>query len=926
MFGILIFVVADSIPTVPDWFESGQKSCDPKFMKLFRILSLATIILLHSNAFAQKFFSREASKPMSFTEMQREFDTWKHRVNLKKEKNWKYFKRWEMDMQLHTNGSGQPGDPSAYIQAVTAVAKEKQRGSSSRNFSAGWSPSGPNAVPNNLTGYMENGIGRINCIAFHPTDPSTYFIGVAQGGVWKTTNNGQSWTPITESLPILRISDISIDPNNPDVMYISVCDFEYLGFGLNLNGRKRNTHYGLGVYKTTDGGISWQPTGLSFLLTNGDASLIRKVLVQPSNSNHLVACGASGMYTSTDAGATWSHRLDSLFMDMVQDPSNPDILYAATGWVATANVGNSGIYKSTDFGNTWTLLNTGMPSTGVIQRIKLAIAPSDPNRIYALTVDNNFGMDGIYRSDNAGATWQYMNPGVNILEGGDGSSGGGQGNYDLAMVVDANDKDLLYTGGVNIWGSNDGAQTFNPVSHWTLSYGPTLHGDIHFMQQQPMTGNMFVCNDGGLYRTPNIFIHNWNDANNGIPWPTIWTNLSSGMQVTSFYRVSSSKNSTGRLIAGAQDNGSFYFDGSTWSTIFGGDGMDNYLDPFDDMSIIGSSQYGYFNQSFDGGFSYNGLMSNVNGEVAEWTTPLVADYTNNGTFYIGYSNVSKSIDNGFSWSMISSFPVPGFGDHEISAMALSSTDPNVLYVAKRVRYEYGIPGAVYQTNDGGQNWNTITTGLPDSLYYTSMDVHSNDPSIAYISMAGFSAGVKVFKTTDAGQTWQNISFNLPNLPVNCVKNVPGTDMLLAATDIGVYVLDSASSTWGLFSTGLPNVIVTDIEFNEALNKIYVSTFGRGIWETDLGMLVGVKENTKQISQIELYPSINDGSFAIQFSDGAMKQQEMQMEIVDVTGRTVKKELVTAQGVLQQHLDLKSGQYFVRLHDGKNTVVKSFVVQ
>ncbi|HNP49904.1 MAG TPA: T9SS type A sorting domain-containing protein, partial [Bacteroidia bacterium] len=198
--------------------------------------------------------------------------------------------------------------------------------------------------------------------------------------------------------------------------------------------------------------------------------------------------------------------------------------------------------------------------------------------------------------------------------------------------------------------------------------------------------------------------------------------------------------------------------------------------------------------------------------------------------------------------------------------------------------------------------------------------------IAYISMAGFSAGVKVFKTTDAGQTWQNISFNLPNLPVNCVKNVPGTDMLLAATDIGVYVLDSASSTWGLFSTGLPNVIVTDIEFNEALNKIYVSTFGRGIWETDLGMLVGVKENTKQISQIELYPSINDGSFAIQFSDGAMKQQEMQMEIVDVTGRAVKKELVTAQGVLQQHLDLKSGQYFVRLHDGKNTVVKSFVVQ
>ncbi|HRH64661.1 MAG TPA: T9SS type A sorting domain-containing protein [Bacteroidia bacterium] len=896
-------------------------------MKFSRFILVPAILLLHGQAIAQKFFSKEASRPLSFMEMQRQFDEWKSRVDLKSEKNWKYFKRWEMDMQLHTDARGNPGDPAIYIDAVTKAAREKQLQATSRFLSAGWTPSGPDVVPNNMTGYMENGIGRINCIAFHPNDPATYFIGVAQGGVWKTTNNGQSWTPITESLPILRISDIAIDPNNTDVMYLSVCDFEYLGFGLNLNGRKRNTHYGLGVYKTTDGGVSWQPSGLSFQLTNGDASLIRKVLVQPSNSSHLVACGTSGMYTSTDAGATWTQRMDSLFWDLVQDPVNPDILYAATGWVYNANDGSAGIYKSVDFGNTWTLLNTNIPPTGVVQRIKLAIAPSDPNRIYAITVNLDFGMDGIYKSSDAGQSWQFINPGLNVLEGGDGTGSGGQGNYDLALMVDATDKDRVYAGGVNIWGSSDGAQTFNPVSHWTLSYGPTLHGDIHFMQQQPLTGNIFVCNDGGLYRTAQLFIHNWTDANNGVPWPTQWTNLSSGMQVTSFYRLSSSRNTVGRLMAGAQDNASFHFDGNAWSTIFGGDGMDNYLDPQNDNVIIGSSQYGYFNQSFDGGFSANGINANVNNEVAEWTTPLVADYTNPGTFYIGYSNVSKSTDNGQNWSVISAFPVPGFADHEISAMAVADSDPDFLYVCKRVRYEYGIPGAVYMTNDGGQNWNTITAGLPDSLYYTSVDIHYGNAAIAYISMAGFSAGNKVFKTPDGGQTWQNISFNLPNLPVNCIRNVPGTDILLAGTDIGVYVLDSASSSWGLYSTGLPNVIVTDIEINVALNKIYVSTFGRGIWETGLGMLLYSGEGKDvQIPEVELYPTVNTGDFTIRFVSKQESDKASQLEVIDITGRRVAAVVLSGHDSYQQHLDLKPGKYFARISNRKTSVVKGFVVE
>jgi len=770
-------------------------------------------------------------------------------------------------------------------------------------------------------------MGRINCMAFDPTNSSTYFVGVAQGGLWKTTNNGQTWIPLTDNLPITRISDIVIDPNNINTMYISVCDFEYLGVALNLNGRKRNTHYGLGVYKTIDGGATWQPTGLSFQLTNGDASLIRKLFIAQSNSNQLVACGANGMYTSIDAGNTWTKRLDSLFWDMVQDPVNPNTLYAATGWVLNANDGNAAIYKSTDFGVTWVMLSTGIPSTGSVQRIKLAIAPSDHNYVYAIAVNNDQGLYGFYKTTNAGTSWTYIPPLLNVLEGNEGNNTGGQGNYDLALYVDNADRDIVFTGGVNIWGSIDGAQTFNPVSHWTLNYGPTLHGDIHSIYRQPLTGNIFVCSDGGLYRTSNMLISSWADANNGIPWPTQWTKLNDAMQITSFYRLSSSRNSSGRVMAGAQDNATFFYDGASgWATIMGGDGMDNFIDPANDDFLIGSSQYGNFYQSFDAGLTSNSINSNVNNEVAEWTTPIAADYNISGTFYIGYANVVKSDDGGNFWTSISNFPASGIANNEISALAVANTNSNVIYAAKRVRYEYTIPGSLYKTIDGGSNWTDITAGLPDSLYYTSVDINSTNANTAYISMAGFSAGNKVFATTNGGTTWQNISYNLPNLPVNCVKSLAGGSKLLAATDIGLFVLNNGTTSWINVSAGLPNVILSDIEVNTVLNKIYVSTFGRGIWEADLSSVitVGVPEVQNNKIDVNLFPSVNKGAFTITLIS-QKKTDNPNLQIVDILGRNVYSgQLNDVTNKL--NLDVKSGKYFAKVTFKDKTIVKTFVVE
>ncbi|MFN5459227.1 MAG: T9SS type A sorting domain-containing protein [Bacteroidota bacterium] len=862
----------------------------------------------------------------NFKNIQKKFNDWKKNRNLKNEKGWKNFKRWENEIQMHCDAKGEPCNANEYLNACINSSIAKEQNSLNKLNSGTWYPAGPNVLPNNLTGYMNNGIGRVNCVAFDPVSNNTFYVGVAQGGLWKTTDNGQTYIPLTDNLPITRISDICIDPSNPNSIYISLCDFEYIGFGLFLNGRKRNTHYGLGVYHSNDGGNTWSPTGLSFQLSDGDASLIREIVIDPNNSNKLVACGVSGMYKTIDGGQNWTKVLDSLFWDLQQDPVFPNTLYAAGGWVKNSNTGHAAIYKSTDFGSTWTMLNTGIPTQGAIQRIRIGIAPTDNNYIYAITTDVQNGMYGIYKSTDAGITWNLHYNSLNLLEWGDGLGTGGQGTYDLGFLIDPNNKDVVYVGGVNLWKSSDGATTFEPCGHWTTSYGPSNHADIHYIAYQPLTGYFYVADDGGLWRTNSIISQSWNAANGGNPWPTQWTSLNDGIQTTSFYRLSSSKRTSGELIAGAQDNASFYFDGTNWSTVNGGDGMDNLMDTSVAGTFICSSQYGSFASTTDGGVNFNYINPNVNSENGEWTTPIVADYNNYGKLLSGFGNVTLSIDNGLTWSAISNFPMDPFYQNEISALAISNSNTNVIYAARRVRYEYSIPGSLWKTSDGGQTWSDVTVGLPDSLYFTAVEINRSNENEVYITMAGFSSGNKVFKTTDGGITWMNISYNLPNIPINCIKNVPGTNSIILGTDIGVWKLEAGANNWTSYSIGLPNVIVSDIEFNTSLNKIYVSTFGRGIWATDLDIFVTAKQDPKGIVKLKLYPSINNGEFTIELENFSNELKNIEIEVIDLKGKVKSIKQFESKNKIEIKENLSPGLYFARIRSGELFEVKKFIVQ
>jgi photosystem II stability/assembly factor-like uncharacterized protein len=883
---------------------------------MIRFNIILSIICVNVLLKAQQFNVNTSKHPLSFREQQQQFSSFMKTHDLSKEKHWKYFMHWEADMRLHTNTEGEPAGFDDYNTEAVKMAEWKDENSS---MPVNWLPTGPNALPSNLTGYMENGIGRVNCIAFHPTNQNIFYIGVAQGGLWKTTNGGTSYTPLTDNLPVTRISDICLDPNDPNTIYISVCDFEYIGTGLYLDGRKRNTHYGVGIYKSTDGGLSWAATGLTYQLTNGEASLVRKIIVNPANSSEVISCGVNGIYRSSNGGGSWTQKMDSLFWDMVQDPVSPSTLYAASGWVQSAGLGNAGIYRSTDFGNTWTLLNTGIPATGVVQRIKLAIAPSDHNFIYAVCCDNTKAFHGVYHSQTAGSSWIFKPALQNILEAGTGGGTGGQGTYDLALIVDKTNKNKIYVGGVNIWGSADNGANFNPVSHWTLNYGPTLHGDIHMLERQPGTDLIFACTDGGTYKTSNIQTGSWSSN-----LPTTWTGMNNGLQVTSFYRLSSSKTAAGVLLAGSQDNASVYYNGS-WRTVFGGDGMDNYIDPSNPSHIIGSSQFGTFFNSNNGGASGNYISTNPNNEASDWTTPIAASYSGN-VIYIANENLVKSVDGGNNWIPLATIFTNSLtqANTEASALAVAPTNSQVVYAARRVRHEFGLRGMVFKTNSGGSSVTKITGNLPDSLYFTSIDVSPLSSNEACITMAGFSAGRKVYRTTDGGSTWTNITYNLPNIPVNCVKYLPGTtNRLVLATDLGVYTLESGAVSWVNNSLGLPNVIVSDIEINPALNKIFISTFGRGIWEANyLNLFTGAADQRPAQADFQIFPTVNDSRFSLILPEGSSLAF---VDVFDVQGKNVfHSNLLQKENRFD--LNIEPGVYYLRVTDGNRIGVKRMIVQ
>lgn len=495
------------------------------------------------------------------------------------------------------------------------------------------------------------GNGRINTMQFHPTDTNTWYVCVAQGGLWKTTNAGQSWISISGDLPILRTSYLAVHPTNADTMYVAMGDFAYLGHNLQANENKRNSHYGLGVYKSVDGGQTWKPTALSFAQTDFEGSLIAKILINKDKPNTVIAVGQTGCYLTENGGESWTKTRDGLFWDLEQHPNKNNDIIATIGYVHSYKYGTVNILRSSDFGKTWQISSTPIPASGVAQRVEVAYAPSNPSYVYAIACDTAGGLHGFYRSTDEGKTFSTRyNKIYNLLGWSFDQEPGGQGRYDLAICVDRYNADRVLIGGVNIWQTSNGGTSFEPVSLWSLNYAHiSVHADIHEIVQHPTNNSFFVSHDGGLSRTFEVIPDKPETLEDDRKSSTKWTHYSDGMNITSFYRLSVNPADSKEIIAGAQDNSTVHTDGTKFRNLSGGDGMESAFDDQDYYRYT-SSQYGYISAFFPQGNSFDRewlSITSPSSERGEWTTPMIHA---NGQLYILYGNVYTATGSSLSSS------------------------------------------------------------------------------------------------------------------------------------------------------------------------------------------------------------------------------------------------------------------------------------
>ncbi|MGB3946486.1 MAG: T9SS type A sorting domain-containing protein [Bacteroidia bacterium] len=631
------------------------------------------------------------------------------------------------------------------------------------------------------------GAGRLNCIRFHPTNQNIIYVGSPSGGLWKTTDGGLSWTTNTDALPTLGITDIAIDAINPNIIYLATGD---------AFGSGGDTH-GVGILKSIDGGTTWHITGLNW--TTNQARHVSRIIIHPNNSNILFAAASNGIYRSLDAGVTWT-RVSSAsnVKDLELKPGDPTTIYAAS---------SSSFYKSTNTGASYSIVSVGLPSTSNVARIAIAVTAANPEHVYLIyTDDTDYGFMGLYRSSNSGSSFNLQSNSPNVIGYEyDGSDIGGNGWYTLSIAASPTSENEIVVGGVNIWKSYDGGLTWNINAHW---YGdnnlPYVHADIHDLIYRPDGESCYASTDGGIFVTT--------DGGN------TWVDYSNGLQIGQMYRLGGAATNSSIILQGWQDNGTNIVNNNNWSAILGGDGMECFIDWSDPNYMYAEYQYGEIHRSEDGGFTFEYIKNNIT-EDGEWVTPWAQDPINTQTIYAGYKNVWKSTDRGDTWTAISSFNSNG-----LTCLAVAKSNPAYIYASDGY--------TLYKTIDGGINWITLTNPPGSSNIITYITISETTPDKIWITFSGYTANKKVYKSTDGGSNWQNISFNLPNIPTNCIVNQTNTnDGVYIGTDVGVYYTDATMNSWIPYSNGLPNVIVNELEIHYASNKLRAATYGRGLWET-----------------------------------------------------------------------------------------------
>jgi photosystem II stability/assembly factor-like uncharacterized protein len=682
--------------------------------------------------------------------------------------------------------------------------------------------------------------GRIADIAVNPDNSSEFYVGAAAGGVWKTTNAGNTFTPIFDGQGSYSIGTVEIDPNNHNVVWV----------GTGENNNQRSVSYGDGIYKSEDGGSSWKNMGLK------KSEHIGMIAIDPRNSNVVYvaaygpvwsAGGDRGVYKTTDGGTTWDKVLEISEHTGVNeihfDPRNPDILYATAHqrrrrqWTYLGGGPESGIYRSIDAGKTWEKINKGLPG-GDKGRIGMAISPADPEVLYAV-VEAEGGQGGFFKSTNRGASWQKM------------SGTSTSGNYYQEIVADPVHVGRVYLLDTFTQVTEDGGKTFSNLGE------KSKHWDNHAIWIDPKnTDHLLEGCDGGVYES----------FDQGQNWK-FFTNL----PVTQFYKVSvDNEYPFYNVMGGTQDNYSLHGPSQTisahgivssdWIVTQGGDGFESFPDPEDPNIVYAQSQNGgivRFDRKSGEAVSIQPKPRKDEKQYNfNWDAPLMVSPHDHKTVYFGGNKLFKSTDRGDSWEVISDeldqdidrnlLPIMGkIWPMDAVAKNGSTSRYGAAVSLDESRLQEGLiyvgtdDGQINTTEDGGKNWRKINrfSGVPENTYVYDLIASKHDVNTVYAAFNNHKSGdfkPYVFKSADKGKTWTSISSNLPEGAVYALEqDHKNGNILFAGTEYGVFVSINEGGSWTKLTAGLPSAInVRDIAIQERENDLVLGTFGRGFYVLD----------------------------------------------------------------------------------------------
>ncbi len=682
--------------------------------------------------------------------------------------------------------------------------------------------------------------GRVSAVAVDPANRNYFFVAAASGGVWKTTNAGTTFTPVFDGEGSYSIGAIALDPKDSSVVWV----------GTGENNSQRSVSYGDGVYRSEDAGKSWKNVGLK------KSEHIGRIAIDPRDTKVVYIAaqgplwgpgGDRGLFKTTDAGKTWKNILsiseNTGVTDVVLDPENPDIIYAASyqrrRHVFTLINGGpeSAIYKSTDAGATWNKLKSGLPSVDM-GRIGLAVAPSEPRTVYAI-VEAAEGKGGIFRSQDRGATWEKRN------------SYDEQGQYYGQIIVDPKNADRIYVMNVMIMVSDDGGKSLRP------QVSRAKHVDNHALWIDPKDTNYLLngC-DGGLYESydrgatwvffPNLPLMQFYDVavDNAKP----------------FYNVYGGTQDNNSLGGPSRTRSSIGITNADWIVTAGGDGFVSQVDPEDPDTVYAESQYGGLVRFDRKTGTSIGIQPQEGREDAalrwNWDSPLIISPHSHSRLYFAAQKLYRSDDRGDSWRAVSAdltrqidrntLAVMGkvWGPDAVAKNVSTSFYGNIVALAESPKKEGLIyvgtdDGLIQITNDGGQNWTKYEKfpGVPEKTYVSRIKASPHDANVVFASFDNHkNADFKPYllKSTDAGKTWTSIASNLPeNGPVLAIaQDAVNPNLLFVGTEFGLFFSIDGGQKWIQLKGGLPTIAVRDLVIHPREGDLVAATFGRGFYILD----------------------------------------------------------------------------------------------